>query len=201
MLSERFPPRLRLPLCLQEDQRRPNPGIRGWMHAEGRAQLCAVGAQCCRGRLPEQQIPAELDVLVWFFFSPSSSGSYCKAQSHGGKWDNSRELGSEHRTHPGAPWASSPPWSITQSQLWDVTACNARNEEQSQPNPQRILNLEGGWRQPGTTCGYSKARHSSEEHKFLPFYISLLSRRSLTDPTIPIGPSLEIPWVYTQLCC
>lgn len=101
MLSECFPPRLRLPLCLQEDQRRPNPGIRGWMHAEGRAQLCAVGAQCCRGRLPEQQIPAELDVLVWFFFSPSSSGSYCKAQSHGGKWDNSRELGSEHRTHPG----------------------------------------------------------------------------------------------------
>lgn len=98
-------------------------------------------------------------------------------------------------------WASSPPWTITQSQLWDVTAYNARNEEQSQPNPQRILSLEGGWRQPGTTCGYSKARHSSEEHKFLPFYISLLSRRSLTDPTIPIGPSLEIPWVYTQLCC
>lgn len=95
MLSECFPPRLRLPLCLQEDQRRPNPGIRGWMHAEGRAQLCAVGAQCCRGRLPEQQIPAELDVLVWFFFPPAAQDPIAKHKAMVGNgtiaesWDRS----------------------------------------------------------------------------------------------------------------
>lgn len=95
MLSECFPPRLRLPLCLQEDQRRPNPGIRGWMHAEGRAQLCAVGAQCCRGRLPEQQIPAELDVLVWFFFPPAAQDPIAKHKAMVGNgtisesWDQS----------------------------------------------------------------------------------------------------------------
>lgn len=95
VLSECFPPRLQLPLCLQEDQRRPNLGIRGWMHAEGRAQLCAVGAQCCRGRLPEQQIPAELDVLVWFFFSPAAQDPIAKHKAMVGNgtiaesWDRS----------------------------------------------------------------------------------------------------------------
>lgn len=58
-----------------------------------------------------------LTSFFFFFFFLNSSGFYCKGQNHDGKRDIITELGPEHRTHPGAPWVSSPPWSSTQSQL------------------------------------------------------------------------------------